>query len=152
MPNTQTLNDARFAKNPVYGLDKVDGLIMVEPVRNFVPDEACLIQGIAMAQLGRFVFTNTALGHDSLAFELPSRSWDCGQKLEKHGRLHHPRMQGFWDFTAEKLAKRSWLSQSPLPNALYELQFRYNHREMDTCDRIVDILIQSAPEKGTHER
>lgn len=133
----------------VYGLDEMDGLIVVEPVRNFVPDETCLIRGIALAQLGRFVFTDTALGHDSLVFELPNRSWNCGQKLEKLGRLRHPRMQGFWDFSAEKLVKRSWLSQSPLPNALYELQFRYNHRERDTCDRIVEILVQPAPEKGT---
>lgn len=141
-------NKLGFAENLVYGLDAMDGLIVVEPVRDFVPDETCLIQGIAMVQLGRLVFTDAALGHDSLAFELPNRSWDCNQMLEKRTRLRHPRMQGFWDFSAEKLAKRSWLSQSPFPNALYELQFRYNHRDKDTCDRIVDILVQPAPEKG----
>ena len=141
-------NELGFAESLVYGLDEVDGLIRVEPVGDFVPDEACLIQGVAMARLGRFVFTDAALGYASLAFELPNRSWDCNQMLEKRRRLCHPRMQGFLDFTAEKLAARSWLSQSPFPNALYELQFRYNHREQDTCDMIMDILVQPAPEKG----
>lgn len=145
-------NELGFAENLVYGVNEVDGFIRVEPIQNLVPDEVCLAQGIALAQLGRFVFTDAALGHDGLVFELPNRSWDCNQMLEKRGRLRHPRMQGFWDFTAEKLTKRSWLSQSPFSHALHELQFRYNHREKDTCDRIVDILIQPAPEKGTRGR
>lgn len=143
---------AGLAESLVYGLVAADGLILAEPMRNFIPDEACLIQGVALAQLGRLVFTDSALGYDSLVFDLPSRGWDGGQKLEKRGRLRHPRLQGFWDFAAEKLVKRGWLSQSPLPNVLYELQFRYNHRERDICDRIMDILLQLAPEKRAHER
>ncbi len=136
------MNEGAPPKTLLYGLDEIDGLILVEPLLALVPDDACRMQGVAMAKLGRFVYTDAVLGHDGLVFEMPSRSWDCKPKLEQRGRLRHCRLQEFWGFTAEALARRGWLSQSPFHLALHELQFRYNHRGGDTCDMIVEILAQ----------
>jgi transposase len=136
-----------FEDSLVHGLrvDEANGRIVVEQVWDILPDDICRIPGITMARLGRFVYTDMALGRDSLVFDLPHRRWDCNQGLKEHGRLRHSRAHGFWNFVAEAMARRGWLKQESFGLALYEMQFRYNHREQDICDLIMEILLRPAP-------
>ena len=55
-------------------------------------------------------------------------------------RVYLDKIEGFWSYAKERLQKFHGLSPQTFPYYLKELEFRYNHRNEDLFENLLDLL------------
>ena len=131
-------------KVPVFGILERDGLVIV----NVVPDvraDTLLELTVKKVRRGSVVYTDKYRGYDSLMF--------CGyrhlqinhSKCFSRGKVYINGLEGFWSFAKERLMKHHGISPRRFPLYLKDMEFRYNNRDNDIYELIVQYLCDFVP-------
>ena len=132
-------------KVPVFGILERHGKVRVTVVKN-VSAETLLELTVKCVRRGSIVYTDKFKSYDSLMF--------CGYRHLKvdhskrfaSGKVYINGLEGFWSWAKERLIKYHGVSKSNFPLYLKELEFRYNNRNRNLFDMIVNYLCDLVPE------
>jgi len=132
-------------KTPVFGVLERKGRVSV----TVVPDVKAktLVGGtLKMVKRGSLIYTDKFGGYDTLVFCGYRRlKVDHGKRFSR-GKVHINGLEGFWSFAKGKLAKHHGVSPQKFPLYLFEMQFRYNHRDKDLFNLLLDAIVKPVPE------
>ena len=136
------------AKIPVFGILERHGRVQV----TVVPDcsaESLMRETLRTVKRGSLVYTDRWNGYDTLTFcGYRHLRVDHGKRFSRPsttGKVHINGLEGFWSYAKGKLLKHHGVSPSKFPLYLYEMQFRYNHRQEDLFDLLMKTLVQPVP-------
>lgn len=133
------------AKVPVFGILERRGRVSVTVVPD-VKAKTLLEQTVKKVKRGSLVYTDKFRGYDALAF--------CGYRHLKvdhgktftRGKVHINGLEGFWSYAKTRLVKHHGVSPEKFPLYLYEMQFRYNNRNKDLFELILNSLTKLVPD------
>ena len=132
-------------KVPVFGILERKGKVSVSVIPN-VTGKTLLNETVRMVKRGSLVYTDKFRGYDALTFcGYRHLKVDHGKRFSR-GRVHINGLEGFWSYAKGKLYKHHGVSPSKFPLYLYEMQFRYNHRNADLFDLILNALLKPVPD------
>lgn len=133
---------------PVFGIMEKGGMVFVDLIPGF--DAETLLHfklnfRLKAARLGNIVYTERYQRYDTLVCcvgdSLPLDYFKgLSRSVAVDGR------QGFWRFARQRLLKFHGITRQRFPLYLKELEFRYNHREMDIFPILAEYLCQFVPE------
>lgn len=133
---------------PVFGIMEKGGLVFVDLIPGF--DAETLLHfklnfRLKAARLGNIVYTERYQRYDTLVCcvgdSLPLDYFKgLSRSVAVDGR------QGFWRFARQRLLKFHGITRQRFPLYLKELEFRYNHRELDIFQILAEYLCQFVPE------
>ena len=129
-----------FHKVPVFGILERNGRVSV----NVLPDvsaDSILSIAVRKVKRGSIVYTDKWKSYDALMF--------CGYRHMKvdhdvrfsRGKVHINGMEGFWSYAKERLIKHHGVSPRKFPLYIKEMEFRYNNREGDVFDMLLNYII-----------
>ncbi len=131
-------------KIPVFGILSRGGRAYVEIVPN-VKAETLLDITVKKIRRGSVIYTDKYKVCDSLmCFGYRHLSVDHSSRFS-HGKVHINGLEGFWSWAKERLFKHHGISPRWFPLYLKEVEFRYNHRENDIFDDLVQFLSDIIP-------
>lgn len=133
-----------LGKIPVFGVLERHGQVVVQVVPN-VSQATLLDATVKLVKRGTLVYTDQYAGYDTLTC--------CGYRHLKvqHGRqfsrgkVHINGLEGFWSYAKGKLARHHGVAPHRFPLYLYEMQFRYNHRQADLFDLLLSAVMKPVP-------
>lgn len=136
---------AAAGKVPVFGILERRGRVAVTVVTD-VSAKTLLQETVKVVKRGSLVYTDKFGGYDALTF--------CGYRhltvnhstRFSRGRVHINGLEGFWSYAKGKLLKHHGVSPVRFPLYLYEMQFRYNHRQQDLFTLFLDALVHPVPD------
>jgi transposase len=132
-------------KTPVFGILERHGRVEVTVVPN-CSAETLLRETLKTVKRGSLVYTDKWSGYDTLTFCGYRRlSVDHGQRFAR-GKVHINGLEGFWSYAKAKFIKHHGVSPERFPLYLYEWQFRYNHRQADLFDLLLDMSLKVVPD------
>jgi len=128
-----------FHKVPVFGILERNGRVSV----NVLPDvsaDSILSIAVRKVKRGSIVYTDKWKSYDALMF--------CGYRHMKvdhdvrfsRGKVHINGMEGFWSYAKERLIKHHGVSPRKFPLYIKEMEFRYNNREGDVFDMLLNYI------------
>jgi len=128
-----------FNKVPVFGILERNGRVSV----NVLPDvsaDSILSIAVRKVKRGSLVYTDKWKSYDALMF--------CGYRHMKvdhdvrfsRGKVHINGMEGFWSYAKERLIKHHGVSPRKFPLYIKEMEFRYNNREGDVFDTLLNYI------------
>jgi len=128
-----------FNKVPVFGILERNGRVFV----NVLPDvsaDSILSVAVKKVKRGSIVYTDKWKSYDALMF--------CGYRHMKvdhdvrfsNGKVHINGMEGFWSYAKERLIKHHGVSPRKFPLYIKEMEFRYNNREGDVFDMLLNYI------------
>jgi len=128
-----------FHKVPVFGILERNGRVFV----NVLPDvsaDSILSIAVRKVKRGSIVYTDKWRSYDALMF--------CGYRHMKvdhdvrfsRGKVHINGMEGFWSYAKERLIKHHGVSPRKFPLYIKEMEFRYNNREGDVFDTLLNYI------------
>ena len=128
-----------FNKVPVFGILERNGRVFV----NVLPDvsaDSILSIAVRKVKRGSIVYTDKWKSYDALMF--------CGYRHMKvdhdvrfsRGKVHINGMEGFWSYAKERLIKHHGVSPRKFPLYIKEMEFRYNNREGDVFDTLLNYI------------
>jgi len=126
-------------KMPVFGILERNGRVFV----NVLPDvsaDSILSIAVRKVKRGSIVYTDKWRSYDALMF--------CGYRHMKvdhdvrfsRGKVHINGMEGFWSYAKERLIKHHGVSPRKFPLYIKEMEFRYNNREGDVFDTLLNYI------------
>lgn len=132
-------------KVPVFGILERGGQVFVEPLPN-LKAETVLAVAVDKVRRGSLVYTDRYQIYDALMF--------CGYRHLKvdhavrfaDGRVYINGLEGFWSWAKERLIKHHGVSPAAFPLYLYELEFRFNHRQDDLFTLVAQFLCDLVPQ------
>ncbi|MGH7824082.1 MAG: IS1595 family transposase [Candidatus Binatia bacterium] len=129
-----------IGRTPVFGLMEGQGKVELSLAKHISADTLAK-ENIRAAKIGSVVYTDGFRGYDALLF------WSKGSLNIEHTtpfreKLEIDRGEGFWSFAKERL---DGISKQRFPIYLKELEFRYNRRNDDLSDLLVDYITQLVP-------
>jgi transposase len=131
-------------KVPVFGILERKGRVQVTPVPN-VTGKTLIEETVKMVKRGSLVYTDKFRGYDALTFcGYRHLKVDHGKRFSR-GQVHINGLEGFWSYAKGKLFKHHGVSPEKFPLYLYEMQFRYNHRDEDLFELFLDYLLKPVP-------
>ena len=131
-------------KVPVFGILERKGRVSVTIVPN-VSAETLLGLTVKKVKRGSIVYTDKWKSYDSLMFcGYRHMNVDHGERFA-NGKVHINGLEGFWSFAKQRLAKFSGASPRKFPLYLKEMEFRYNHRDEDIFEILVNYVIDLVP-------
>ena len=74
-----------------------------------------------------------------VSYGFKHRRIDHGKRFA-NGKVYINGIEGFWSFAKERLLKYHGGDAEKFPLYLKELEFRYNHRDRDLFDAIIQVL------------
>ena len=132
-------------KTPVFGILERRGRVEVTVVPN-CSAETLLRETLRTVKRGRLVYTDKWSGADTLTFCGYRRlSVDHGQRFAR-GNVHINGLEGFWSYAKAKFITHHGVSPEKVPLYRYEWQFRYNHRQADLFDLLLDMSLKVVPD------
>ena len=131
---------------PVFGILERNGIVKVEVVRN-VSAQSLLKMTIKTVRRGSIVYTDKFRSYDTLMF--------CGYrhlrvdhgKCFASGKVYINGLEGFWSYAKERLAKFHGVSKEKFPLYLKEMEFRYNNRDKNIFNLVVQNLCSLVPDR-----
>jgi len=128
-------------KTIVFGILERGGRVSV----SIVPDvsaESLMTETVKKVRRGSIVYTDKWRGYDSLMF--------CGYKhlsidhryKFKRGKVYINGIEGFWSFAKERLIKHHGISRQKFLYYIKEMEWRYNNREKDLFEVLVDSMLK----------
>jgi transposase len=132
-------------KTPVFGILERSGRVEVTVVPN-CSAETLLRETLKTVKRGSLVYTDKWSGYDTLTFCGYRRlSVDHGQRFAR-GKVHINGLEGFWSYAKAKFIKHHGVSPEKFPLYLYEWQFRYNHRQADLFELLLNMSLKVVPD------
>lgn len=126
-------------KVPVFGILERGGKVKVEVVTD-VQGEMLLELAIKKVKRGSLIYTDKFRGYIGLvSCGFKHRRIDHGKRFA-NGKVYINGIEGFWSFAKERLMKYHGVNPQKFPLYLKELEFRYNHRERDLFDDLIQVL------------
>ena len=131
----------RGAKNkiPVFGILERGGKVKVEIVKD-VKAETLLKETIRKVKRGSLIYTDKFKSYDGLVMYGFRHERIDHSKRFANGKVYINGIEGFWSYAKGKLLKFHGLLPETFPYYLKELEFRYNNREEDLFDKIVEAI------------
>jgi len=141
---------ARGSPQVSYGSCSV-GRVGIRPgARGTLPSaaraETLLNLAVEKVRRGSLVYTDKFGSYDSLMF--------CGYRHLKidhdvhfsTGRVYINGLEGFWSWAKERLIKHHGVSKTRFPLYLKELEFRYNNRNKNLFEIVLQFLTELVPD------
>ncbi len=126
-------------KVPVFGILERGGKVKVEVVSD-VQSETLLELAIRKVKRGSLIYTDKFRSYDGLvSYGFRHRRIDHGERFA-NGKVYINGIEGFWSFAKERLMKYHGVNPRKFPLYLKELEFRYNHRDRDLFDDLIQVL------------
>lgn len=128
-------------KTIVFGILERGGKVSVDIVKD-VSAETLMQETVKKVRRGSIVYTDKWRSYDSLMF--------CGYKhlnidhkhKFKEGKVYINGVEGFWSFAKERLIKHHGISPHKFLLYLKEMEWRYNNRNEDLFDLIVNYMLR----------
>lgn len=128
-------------KTIVFGILERGGKVSVDIVKD-VSAETLMQETVKKVRRGSIVYTDKWRSYDSLMF--------CGYKhlnidhkhKFKEGKVYINGVEGFWSFAKERLIKHHGISPHKFILYLKEMEWRYNNRNEDLFDIIVNYMLR----------
>lgn len=117
-------------KIPVFGIFERNGRVSVEVVPD-VSAKTLLQITVKKVQSGSLIYTDMFKGYDGLVVYGFRHERIDKTKRFANGRVSLNGIQAFWAYTKGRILQYHGLSPEYFPLYLKELEFRYNHREVD---------------------
>lgn len=126
-------------KTPVFGILERNGKVSIEIVPD-VKAETLLRLAIKKVKRGSLIYTDCYRSYDGL----------CTYGF-KHERIEHSRqfangkvyingIEGFWSYAKQRLLRYHGISKELFGLYLKELEFRYNNRQSNLFDKIIENI------------
>jgi transposase len=132
-------------KIPVFGILERQGRVSVTVVPN-VTGKTLLEQTVKLVKRGSLIYTDKWRAYDALTFcGYRHLNVDHGRRFSR-GRVHINGLEGFWSYAKGKLLKHRGVSPHRFPWYLYEMQFRYNHRQADLFQLLLQAVMKPVPD------
>lgn len=126
-------------KIPVFGILERNGKVKVEVVRD-VSAESLLKLVIKKVKRGSLIYTDKFRSYDGLVMYGFRHQRIDHTKRFANGKVYINGIEGFWSYAKGRLLKFHGLSTKLFPLYLKELEFRYNMRDKDLFDELINIL------------
>jgi len=127
-------------KVPVFGILERGGKVRVEVVQD-VQGETLLEMAIKKVKRGSLIYTDKFRSYNGLiTYGFKHRRIDHGKRFV-NGKVYINGIEGFWSFAKERLMKYHGVKPAKFPFYLKELEFRYNHRDRDLYDDLLQALV-----------
>jgi transposase len=131
-------------KVPVFGILERGGKVKVEVVGD-VKGDTLLELAIKKVKRGSPIYTNRFRSYNGLvSYGFKHRRIDLGKKFAK-GKVYINGIEGFWSFAKERLMIYHGVDPLKFPLYLKELEFRYNHRDRDLFNDLLQVLVGYSP-------
>jgi len=126
-------------KVPVFGILERGGRVRVEVVED-VRGETLLEMTIKKVKRGSLVYTDKFRSYNGLVtYGFRHRRIDHAKQFS-NGKVYINGIEGFWSFAKERLSKYHGVNPNKFPLYLKELEFRYNNRDQDLYDKLIQHL------------
>jgi transposase len=100
---------------------------------------------IKKVKRGSLIYTNRFRSYNGLvSYGFKHRRIDLGKKFAK-GKVYINGIEGFWSFAKERLMIYHGVDPLKFPLYLKELEFRYNHRDRDLFNDLLQVLVGYSP-------
>lgn len=130
-----------FNKIPVFGILERNGKVKVEIVKD-VTAETLLTLAIKKVKRGSIIYTDRYRSYDGLvAIGFKHKRIDHSKRFA-NGKVYINGIEGFWSFAKERLLKHHGVSKEKFILYLKELEFRYNMRDKDIFDKLIELLVK----------
>jgi len=127
-------------KVPVFGILERGGKVKVEVVGD-VKGDTLLELAIKKVKRGSLIYTDRFRSYNGLvSYGFKHRRIDHGKKFA-NGKVYINGIEGFWSFAKERLMKYHGVDPRKCPLYLKELEFRYNHRDRDLFNDLLQVLV-----------
>jgi transposase len=127
-------------KVPVLGILERGGKVKVEVVGD-VKGDTLLELAIKKVKRGSLIYTDRFRSYNGLiSYGFKHRRIDHGKKFA-NGKVYINCIEGFWSFAKERLMKYHGVDPMKFPLYLKELEFRYNHRDRDLFNDLLQVLV-----------
>ena len=127
-------------KVPVFGILERGGKVKVEVVGD-VKGDTLLELAIRKVKRGSLIYTDRFRSYNGLvSYGFKHRRIDHGKKFA-NGKVYINGIEGFWSFAKERLMKYHGVDPRKFPLYLKELEFRYNHRDRDLFNDLLQVLV-----------
>ena len=128
-------------KTIVFGILERGGKVSVSIVTD-VKAESLMNETVKKVRRGSIVYTDKWRGYDSLMF-CGYRHLSIDHKYKfKQGKVYINGIEGFWSFAKERLMKHHGISKEKFLYYIKEMEWRYNNREKDLFEILVDLMVQ----------
>jgi transposase len=125
----------------VFGILKRGGTVKVEVVSG-VHGKTFLELAIKKVKRGSLIYTDKFRSYNGLvSYGFKHRRIDHGKRFA-NGKVYINGIEGFGSFAKERLMKYQGVNPQKFPLYLKELEFRYNHRDRDLFDDLIQVLIR----------
>ena len=133
-------------KVPVFGILERNGIVKVEVLRD-VSAQSLLNMTIKTVRRGSIVYTDKFRSYDALMFcGYRHLRVDHGKRFTS-GKVYINGLEGFWSYAKERLAKFHGVSKEKFPLYLKEMEFRYNNRDKNIFNLVVQNLCSLVPDR-----
>ena len=127
------------SKIPVFGILERKGKVKVEIVKD-VKSETLLKETIRKVKRGSLIYTDKFRSYDGLVMYGFRHERIDHSKRFANGKVYINGIEGFWSYAKGKLLKFHGLSPETFKYYLKELEFRYNNRNENLFDKIVEAI------------
>jgi transposase len=105
-----------------------------------VQGEILLELAIRKVKRGSLIYTDKFRSYDGLvSYGFRHRRIDPSERFA-NGKVYINGIEGFWSFAKERLINYHGVNPPKFPLYLKELEFRYNHRDRDLFDDLIQVL------------
>jgi transposase len=133
-------------KVPVFGMLERNGMVRVDVVRD-VTAQSLLNMTVKTVRRGAIVYTDKFRSYDALMFcGYRHLRVDHGKRFAS-GKVYINGLEGFWSYAKERLAKFHGVSKEKFPLYLKEMEFRYNNRDKNIFNLLVQNLCGLVPDR-----
>jgi len=123
---------------PVFGILERNGVVRVDVVKD-VTARRLLEMTLRMVRRGSIIYTDKFHIYDALmCCGYRHLRVDHGKRFSS-GKVYINGLEGFWSYAKQRLAKFHGVSKEKFPLYLKEMEFRYNHRNED----LFELLVQN---------
>jgi transposase len=131
-------------KVPVFGILERNGKVFVTVIKD-VSAQSLIGETVKKVKRGSIVYTDKWKSYDSLMFcSYRHMNVDHGERFAS-GKVHINGLEGFWSFAKQRLAKFHGVLPRKFPLYIKEMEFRYNHRDEDIFEILVNYVIDLVP-------
>jgi transposase len=127
-------------KVPVFGILERGGKVKVEVVHD-VKGDILLELAIKKVRRGSLIYTDRFRRYNGLvSYGFKHRRIDHGKRFA-NGKVYINGIEGFWSFAKERFMKYHGVDPMKFHLYLKEPEFRYNHRNQDLFNNLLQVLV-----------
>jgi len=128
-------------KVSVFGILERNGKVKVEIVHD-VTAETLLTLAIKKVKRGSLIYTDRYRSYDGLvAMGFKHKRIDHSKRFG-NGKVYINGIEGFWSYAKERLLRHHGVSKEKFGLYLKELEYRYNMRNQDIFDTLINLLVK----------